>query len=118
MTDPLARLARKVEGDPFFLAPVLALFARSEGLDDAGLAAALGCPPAELPRLKLCRPPREGPEHFWPDVTQIATAFGLGPDRLAEAVRRGQALQRLQRPAAGPGTLLAARDAPPPEGTP
>jgi hypothetical protein len=116
VTDPLAHLAGRVEADLFFLAPVLALYARSERLDDAGLAAALGCPEDLLPRLKLCRPPRPEPGHFWDDVTRIADRFGLDPDRLAEVVRRGQAIQQMQSPgaAAEPGTLLAARDAPPP----
>jgi hypothetical protein len=117
VTDPLAHLAGRVKDDPFFLASVLARYAGSERLDDAGLADALGCPAELLPRLRLCRPPRPEPEHFWADVTQIAGRFDLDPDRLAQVIRRGQAIQQMQSQvaAAGPGTLLAARDAPPPE---
>lgn len=117
MTDPLAYLAARADDDPFFLAAVLACYARSERLDDAGHAAALGCPAEQLPRLKLCRPPRPEPEHFWADVTQIAERFALDADRLAAAVRQGEAIRQMQSPAreASPGTLLAARDAPPPE---
>ena len=60
--------------------------------------------------LCLCRTPDEDPTSFQRDVKRIAERFGVDLDALAEAVRRGQALQRLQREAAS-GTLLAARDA-------
>ena len=119
MSDPLESLARRVEDDPFFLAPLVALYARSEGLDDAGVAAALGCPPAALTDVRLCRAPRPEPAGFREDVARIAGHFGLDPGRLAEVVRRGQAIQRARGAAvAEGGTLLAARDAPPPEGPP
>src|SRR5205807_271529 len=111
-------LARRVESDPFFLAAVLAEFARTEGLDDAGLAAALGLPADRLPHLKLCRPPR--PDHFWPDVEHLAGHFGIPSEPLAEAVRRGETVVRARAasPPAGAdaGAFLAARDAEPPAG--
>jgi hypothetical protein len=122
MTDPLANLARRVEPDPFFLAAVLAEYARTEGLDDAGLAAALGLPPDRLPHLKLCRPPRPEAEFFWPDVEHLADRFGIPPEPLAEAVRRGETIARAKAasPPAGAdaGAFLAARDADPPAGDP
>jgi hypothetical protein len=120
MTDPLARLAARAEADPFFLAAPLAVFAQTEGLDDAGLAAKLGLPPERLPKLKLCRPPRPEPEHFTADVRQIAGHFGIDPDALAHAVRRGQTVIELRSgqpaPADGTGAFLVARDADPPPG--
>jgi hypothetical protein len=109
MSGPLERLARRARGDPFFLAPLLACYAECEGLDDAGLAEALGCPPAALTALRLCRAPRPAPEEFWADVTRIAERFGADPERLAALVRQSQATLAL-RAAAG-GRLLAARDA-------
>ena len=116
MTDPLANLARRVEADPFFLAAALAEYARTEGLDDAGLVAALGLPPDQLPHLKLCRPPR--PDHFWPDVEHLAGRFGIPPESLAEVVRRGEAVARARSASpptgADAGAFLAARDADPP----
>jgi hypothetical protein len=124
MTDPLEALAARAEGEPFFLASVLAGYARSEGLDDAGLAAALGCPVGELVMVRLCRAPRADPGEFREDVACIAERFGLDPRRLAEVVKRGRVVLRLQ--AAGPGRdlLTAARDheaepppEPPPEGS-
>jgi hypothetical protein len=111
MSDPLADLAARAAGEPFFLASLLAAFARSEGLDDAGLAAALACPPGKLTLLRLCRAPGSDPDEFWEDVSRVAEHFALDAQRLAEAVKRGRVVVRMQaaRPAAG-GFLLAARD--------
>lgn len=111
MADPLDTLARRVENEPFFLASTLALFARSEALDDVALCRFLHCPPERLSMLRLCRTPKEDPSGFQRDVQQIAERFGIDASALAEAVRRGQALQRLRQTATASGTLLAARDA-------
>ena len=63
--------------------------------------------------LRLCRAPRAAADEFWDDVRQIAGRFGLDPQRLAEAVKRGRVLARMQATTAGPGGfLLAARDGP------
>lgn len=109
MPDPREHLARRVATDPAFLAWALAGYARGEGLDDAGLAAALGCPVPTLTTLRLCRLPAADPPAFRQDIDRIAGRFGVDADVLAEAVRRAQALRRLQGGAAR-GTLLAARD--------
>jgi hypothetical protein len=117
MTDPLEALAKRAEGEPFLLASLLAAFARSEGLDDGGLAAALGCPPGELTMVRLCRAPRADPREFWEDVRRICERFGADPRRLADAVKRGRVVRRLQGPPpAASGFLMAARDGeePPP----
>ncbi len=111
MADPLDTLARRVENEPFFLASTLALFARSEELDDEALCRFLRCPRESFAMLRLCRTPDEDPSAFQRDVKRIAEAFGVDLNALAEAVRRGQALQRLRKATAS-GTLLAARDAP------
>ena len=70
--------------------------------------------------VRLCRAPRADPREFWEDVECVASRFGLDPDRLADAVQRGEAIRAMQQ--AQPGTrgmLLAARDGeelpPPPE---
>jgi hypothetical protein len=117
MADPLDWLAKRAEQEPFFLASVLAAYAHSEGLDDAGLSAALGCPLRELTMVRLCRAPRTEPPEFWEDVTAVAERFGMDPMRLAVAVKRGRVLLRLREAAPG-GFLAAARDhepEPPPE---
>ena len=116
MSAALDHLAARVGTDPLFLANALAEYARSEGLDDAGLAVALGCAESDLAGLRLCGVPR--PERFREDAMRIAARFGIDPDLLTDAVRRGQSLARLR---AGPrptgveaGVSLAARDADPP----
>ena len=57
MSGRLDGLARRVADDRFFLASALADYARSERLDDAGLAGALGCAVDALTTLRLCRRP-------------------------------------------------------------
>ncbi len=113
MSAALDHLAERVGTDPQFLANALAEYARSEGLDDTGLAVALGCASADLTRLRLCGIPR--PDHFRADVERIAAHFGIGPDTLTPILRRGESLARLrevQRSSeADAGILLAARDA-------
>lgn len=110
MADPLDTLARRVENELFFLASTLMLYARSEALDEEALCRFLGCPRESFAMLRLCRTPEEEPAGFQRDVKRIAERFGLDENAFAEAVRRGQTLQRLRQAAVG-GTLLAARDA-------
>lgn len=122
MTSRLDALARRVEDDPEFMASVLAIYARSERMDDAALARALGCSEAQLASLRLCFRPRSDPAHFRRDVEEIAAHFGIEPRVLAEIVRRADSLARFQpRRGASPlsfereaaakrAALLAARD--------
>jgi hypothetical protein len=107
----LERLARRVRDDPRFLALVLAFYAESERLDDAALAARLGCPPENLPMLRLCRAPDPAPAVFQTDIARIAARFGADPDTLAAAVRRGEVLVKFRAANFQDcGTLMAARD--------
>jgi hypothetical protein len=113
MSAALDHLAARVATDPLFLASALAEYARSEGLDDDGLATALGCARADLTRLRLCGTPRSDPEQFRTDVAAIAERFAIDTNTLAAIVRRGQSLARLRAAQPGavqPGFLLAARD--------
>jgi hypothetical protein len=110
----LLRLAaERAAGRAFYLASVLLPYAEVEGLDEAALAERLGCRPADLPRLLLCRRPRPEPPAFGADVERIAAAFGLSALRLAEVVRLADALRALgDAEASGEATgwLAAARD--------
>lgn len=119
MTDPLERMAKWAEGQEHFLAFLLAMYAQSEGLDDASLAAALGCCPEDLVMVRLCRAPRLDRQGFRDDVARIADRFDLDPKRLSVAVKRGRVLACLQDgPSGHGGFLMAARDDeddPPPE---
>lgn len=118
MSEALNHLAGRVAGDPLFLANPLAEYARSESLDDAGLAAALGCAVDDLARVRLCRAPRPAPDAFRADLAAVATRFGIGTAVLTRVVRLGQSLAELRGAptATEPGFLLAARDGlnPPP----
>ena len=113
MSAALDHLAARVATDPMFLAHALGEYARSEELDDAGLAAALGCPTSELTRLRLCGSPGAEPEPFHTDIANIATRLGIDRNMLTRIVRRGQSLARLRAAQPGGvevGFLLAARD--------
>ena len=113
MSDPLKRLAARVESDPSFLASLLSEYARAEGLDDAGLARDLGCKEDDLTGVRLCRAPRPDPAGFREDVRRVAERFSLDADRLMGVVREAEALRRLREGgAAAPGFLMAARDRP------
>jgi len=120
MNNALKRLARRVEADPGFMASLLAEYARAEGLDDAGLAAALGCDEERLTGVRLCRAPRPDAAGFREDVRRVAERFAIDAGRLLEIVRQGEALRRLREGGeAAPGFLMAARDRtddPPPAG--
>ena len=104
--------ARRASSRVFFLGSVLAAYTQIEGLDDSALADLLGCRPAILPALRLCRRPTTDAPAFRSDVEQIAERFGADPVRLAEVVRRVDALEAL-RGASADGEvayLAAARD--------
>ncbi|HKI36887.1 MAG TPA: hypothetical protein VKA46_33855 [Gemmataceae bacterium] len=87
--DPLDRMARRVAADRFFLASTLAAYQQHHGLDDYALAAQLGCAPAVLASVRLCRrpgaaaPDRTAEE----DVAEIARRFGLDAEALARVVQ-------------------------------
>jgi hypothetical protein len=114
MSSRLDRLARRVEDDPAFMASVLAIYARSEGMDDAALARALGCSADQLASLRLCFRPRSEPAYFRRDVQEIAAYFGIEPEVLAAIVRRADSLAPWQplgeRAARSVSPLIAARD--------
>jgi hypothetical protein len=67
------------KSEPFFLGSALAAYQRRHGLDDDGLAAVLGCDPAVLAQLRLCRRPgaAEPTSTAEGDVARIAARFGL-----------------------------------------
>jgi hypothetical protein len=111
MTNRIDQFARVAASDPFFLGSALADYAASEHLDDAGLAAALGCQEELLTPLRLCRRPRPEPALFRADIAAIVGRFAVNADRLSEMVRRSDALIRLRGAATqGDGMLMAARD--------
>jgi hypothetical protein len=110
--DLLRRAAERAGSRPFFLAAPLLAYARAERLDDAGLAERLGCDPARLPALLLCRRPGWEGSVFRADVEAIAERFGLRAMQLAKVLRAADAVVALRRaaPDRQGGMLAAARD--------
>jgi hypothetical protein len=114
-SDPLLRTAaERARARPAFLGWVLAEYGRLEGLSEAQLRERLGVAAENWPRLQLCLRPRA--EEFLPDVTQIATTFGLDRIALATIVRRVDAVEviRTQEQHSEAGSMLAARTRKPP----
>ena len=109
MSDRITQFARRLREDRYFLSSAMQDYASSERLDGTGLAAALGCGVEVLGPLGLCRRPRAGPETFIGDVQRIARRFGVSEVRLAEVVRRSDALIAL-REAESEDVMAAARD--------
>lgn len=107
----LDEAARKGSARPWTLGAVLHEYCRSEGLTQAQLASFLVCSPESLAWLSLCRKP--APEQFAEDITTIAERFQIVPIKLAQIVRRVEAIAVLRRSSdaeeADP-VLLAARD--------
>jgi len=107
----LRRAAQRAATNGFFLGSLLIPLAVVESLSDDALAARLGCDPANVPAILLCRRPSSEPSAFRADVQRIAERFGADPLLLAEAIRLGQALEALAPSGAEEqGRLLAARD--------
>jgi hypothetical protein len=117
MIDRIDSFARRLRSDSYFLASALEDYATSEHLDAVGLAVAVGCRVTDLGSLGLCRRPRSDREHFMADVRRIAERFGISQDRLAEVVRRSDALTAL-REAESEDVIAAARNRDTPEAPP
>ena len=110
MGNHLENLARRLEGDPFFLACPLKLYQKSEGFSEDTLAAGLKCSKEALLSVRLCCAPAGEEESFQDDIARIAARFSVDADALLEAVRRGQALFHMTTSNNTSSTLLAARD--------
>jgi hypothetical protein len=107
----LERAARSGSERPWTMGSVLEEYCASEGVTRQHLAALLGCSSESLAWLSLCR--RPGPEQFAEDVNKIAERFQIEPAKLAQIVRRVDAVAVLRRPRdveEGDPVLLAARD--------
>jgi hypothetical protein len=95
------------------MSSLMQLYREQQGMDDEQLAAFLECDTSALPRLALCRRPRQAPD-FRGDIEAIAAHTGANPINLARLVRAAEALEALAE-ARGSGlgaasTLIAARD--------
>lgn len=105
----LARMAASVEDDRFFVASALAVYRDDMRLGADDLAAYLGCAADALPRLALCRRPREDSPVYRDEIERIAAFVGATPARLANIMRHADLAQRRDHSSTR-GGLMAARD--------
>lgn len=110
----LRRATASAEDDPFFLGAALATYQAGEGLGVAALVQRLGCSPADLQRLVLCRRPDSSHAGFADDVRRIADWAGVDADCLVNIVRYAESVWALREKwkltGQASGALLAARD--------
>ncbi|HYG82140.1 MAG TPA: hypothetical protein VD861_17200 [Pyrinomonadaceae bacterium] len=116
----LTILARRLRGNPQYMAYVLAAFQSRENLTDAELAQELGTLPELVVRLSLCKRPSPSSPQFAEQVRELADYTLTDAGRLANILRRVDGLERLSQRASGlalqaegkesGGILAAARD--------
>jgi DNA-binding response OmpR family regulator len=88
----LAHLVAEATRRPGFLAAVLVPYAQAQGWDERELAAALGCPPATLPRLLLRARPL--PQTWNQDVATLAEACGADPAAVGAVLQVAEAWEQ------------------------
>ncbi len=109
----LRAAATRLEGDPFFMASVLADYRTALRVNDQYIAKALGCNVEALTSLAFCRTPRLDDEKlFLSDVQAIAKYVGCDWGELARLIRTAQSISALKRLTGGAEDQLlkAARD--------
>jgi hypothetical protein len=103
----------RLEGDPFFMASVLAAYRTALRLHDRHIAKALDCNVEALTSLAFCRTPRLDDEKlFLSDIQAIAKYVRCDWGELASMIRTAQSVSTLKRFSGGPEDQLlkAARD--------
>lgn len=111
-TPSLKRLADLASTRPSLMSSLMLLYREQEAMDDEQLARFLECDVAALPRLALCRRPRQAPD-FRGDIEAIAAHTGADSARLARMVRQAAAAEALGSAPGRANTsslLMAARD--------
>lgn len=104
----LARLASLAKQRQGYLARLLEIYQKHEGVDDQQLASLLGGEVSALPLLALCQRPRPTP-HFRDDIDRIAGYVHVQPLALARMIRSAEAMEQSQQNEAKT-FFLAARD--------
>ncbi len=79
----LRRAAHAAARHPFLVAPALTAYRHRHALDQATLAAWLGCAVVQLHGLALCRRPRPTTPTFATEVQALAAFIGCDATRLA-----------------------------------
>jgi hypothetical protein len=106
----LERAAERSSERPWTLGAVLDEFGRTEGMAREEVAAFLGCGVETLQWLALCRKPDA--DAFAEDVWRIAERFAVDASKLAQLIRKTEAISALRQTKAPEedALLLAARD--------
>lgn len=108
----LRRLAQLAGSRPTLMSSLMLLYKEQEDMDDEQLAEYLACDPEALPRLALCRRPRDAP-HFRGDIETISDYIGADRLKLARMIRAAEAAEALRHApgrARSASMLMAARD--------
>ena len=111
-------LARRTEGDSFFVSYALGQYKATHRVGDEQLMRVLACTREALDRLALCRLPDDRDPGFREQVQQIAAFVSCNADHLMRVLREVAAVASLsEQPAhrSMSGLLLAARDRKPGE---
>jgi CheY-like chemotaxis protein len=88
----LHHLVAEATNRPGFMAAVLVPYAKAQAWDESELAAALGCPPATLPRLLLRARPL--PMTWDQDVATLADACGADAAAVGATLRAAEAWEQ------------------------
>src|SRR5439155_5495036 len=103
-------MVNRARQNTFLLGRTLSEYEQANGLNDAALAAKLGCTREALSRLALCRCPDDRDPSFAKDVQAIASFAPCSANALIGIVRQVRALHALrEQPATSAGLLMAAR---------
>lgn len=112
-SDSIARFVSRTKDDPLFVGHSLRAFAAARDLDEAHIAAFLGCGQGAISRLAMCRQPSVNEETYQQDIEQIAAFVGCDSSRLQQLLRETMGISVLRESTASVRdnvTLLAARD--------
>ena len=107
MANPLDEMAERSRHEPFFFGYLLEQYAVAERLDDATLAAELGCSATDLRGIRLCRAPRDDRAGSAEDVRRVGEVLKLDEGKLTRVVRRARVAAMFRGKG---GSLMAARD--------
>ena|SRR6185503_17090931 len=89
-------MVNRARQNAFFLGRTLSEYGQANGLDDAALAAKLGCTRQGLSRLALCRCPDDRDPSFAKDIHAIASFAQCSANALIDVVRQVRALHALR----------------------
>lgn len=91
----LKGLSRRLQGDPAYMAYVLAMYKMHEGLDDEDLAAYLNSFPEFVVRLELCKRPEADAADFAEQVRSLSDFTLIDEAVLAHIIRQVDSLAEL-----------------------